>query len=275
MLRVFQLSAALLMLALSPPVLAQKSSGYMDLDGMSGVGPRLAVVRVMMSKTDATCPQQTGMFRIGSHGGVTDIVAVLRGFRDYRMDPTAAPDEFTYRRRIATDSCRIDIDISEQQKRNGDWVPLLQGSSTRTNASDDRTPKIDDPPVMSPAEREAYERADRAVEHAGNLRQGVTFTITSGTGFEGMDDCFEAVGTYLIDQGGVTLLFPTGLGGEVNRFFIERVDVDADHSTLYLSRGSCRVGFTVSASILRQGDWVPLPIAPPRSSKPRQGAEKN
>jgi len=77
-----------------------------------------------------------------------------------------------------------------------------------------------------------------------------------------LQDCFEAVGTYLIDQGGVTLLFPTDLGGELNRFFIERVDVDAWHSTLYLSRGSCRVGFTVSASTLREGSWVPLPIAP-------------
>jgi hypothetical protein len=75
--------------------------------------------------------------------------------------------------------------------------------------------------------------------------------------------CFEAVGTYLIDQGGVTLLFPTDLGRELNRFFIERVDVDADHSTLYLSRGACRVGFTVSASVLRDGGWIPLPIAPP------------
>jgi hypothetical protein len=77
-----------------------------------------------------------------------------------------------------------------------------------------------------------------------------------------MQGCFEAVGTYQIDQGGVTLLFTPGLGGEFNRFFIERVDVDADHSTLYLSRGSCRVGFAISASISREGSWVPLPIAP-------------
>jgi hypothetical protein len=77
-----------------------------------------------------------------------------------------------------------------------------------------------------------------------------------------LQDCFEAAGTYLIDQRGVTLLFPTDLGGELNRFFIERLDVDADHSTLYLSRGSCRVGFTISASISRDGSWIPLPIAP-------------
>jgi hypothetical protein len=60
----------------------------------------------------------------------------------------------------------------------------------------------------------------------------------------------------------VTLWFPAGLERELNRFIIERVDVDADHSTLYLSRGSCRVGFTVGASTLREGSWAPLPIAP-------------
>ena len=66
----------------------------------------------------------------------------------------------------------------------------------------------------------------------------------------------------MIDRSGVTLLFPIGLGGELNRFFIERVNVDPDHSTLFLSRGACRVAFTVSASISREGSWVPLAIAP-------------
>jgi hypothetical protein len=98
--------------------------------------------------------------------------------------------------------------------------------------------------------------------HAGNLLQGWTATFKSIVGFEEAKDCFDAVWTFQIDQSGVTLLFPAGLAGELNRFFIERVDADADHSTLYLSRGSCRVGFTISASTFREGSWVPLPIAP-------------
>jgi hypothetical protein len=175
------------------------------------------------------------------------------------MDATPDPDEFTARRRVATDSCRIDIDISEQQKKNGEWVRLSTGRSV---ISDDRSRKTDDLPAMSPAEREAYDRAGQAQMHVGSLRQGILATMAEGAGFEGMRDCFQAVGTYLIDQGGVTMLFPTGMGEELNRFFIERVDVDAEHSTLYLSRGSCRVGFTISASISREGSWVPLPIAP-------------
>jgi hypothetical protein len=104
----------------------------------------------------------------------------------------------------------------------------------------------------------------RARAHAGNLLQGWIATSKGTVGFEGAKDCFDAVATYRIDQLGLTLLFPAGLEGELNRFFIERVDADADHSTLFLSRGSCRVGFTISASIFRDGVWIPLPIASPR-----------
>jgi hypothetical protein len=143
MLRRPQVIAALLMMALSPAVLAQKSSGYMDIEDMSSVyGTQLAVFRVVISKTDAICPQQTGIFRIRPNGGVTEILAALRGKGDWRMDETAAPDDFTYRRRVATDTCRLDIDMSEQQQRNGEWMPLL--SASRPNAiSDDLGRKPD------------------------------------------------------------------------------------------------------------------------------------
>lgn len=266
--RVFRPIAVLLMLGFSSAALAQKSSGYMDLEEMSGVGPRLVVVRVMFSGTDATCPRQTGMIRISSNGALTDILALLKdNSPGYQMNPTAAPDSFTYRRRIETDSCRIDVDIGEQQQKNGEWKPLIYRYARGLEAIREDTRKVDDLPALSPAKREAYDRADREQLHAGNLRQGVTATITSGTRFEGIDNCFEAVGTYLIDQNGVTMLFATDLGGELNRFLIKRLDSDADHSTLFLSRGSCRVGFTVSASIFQEGAWSPLPIAPSVLSK--------
>jgi hypothetical protein len=265
MLRTPWVTAAFLMVALSPTAVAQKSSGYVDLDDMSGgIGTQLAVFRVLLSETDAICPQQTGIVRIASTGRVMEILAIVRGNSPgYRMDPTADPDDFTSRRRIETDSCRIDIDMSEQQQRNGEWAPLLAFDESN-DYSGDLNGKTDNPPPTSPAELDAYDRSNRARAHAGRLLQGVTATIKSGLWRGGRQDCFEAVGTYLIDRSGLTLLFPTGLGGELNRFFIERVDVDADHSTLYLSRGSCRVGFTISAAISRDGAWVPLPIAPPK-----------
>ena len=154
----------------------------------------------------------------------------------------------------------IDIDMSEQQKLNGEWVPLL--ASDEPNAADDLTRKTDDPPAIPQAELDAFDRNNRARAHAGGLRQGVTATTKSGLWRGGRRDCFEAVGTYLIDRSGVTLLFPTGLGGELNRFFIERVDVDAEHSTLYLSRGSCRLDSPSAPRSLAKdpGSHCPLPL---------------
>ena len=271
--RIPQVIAAFLIMALSPAALAQKSSGYMDLNEKSRLGTQLVVFRVMFSGTEAICPRQTGIFRIASDGGVTDTMAILRGFsRDWRMDATAAPDDFTYRRRVALDSCRIDIDIGVQQQRNGEWMPLVYPFARGVEAILESARKTDGSFPFSPAQTESLNRDFEAGAHAGNLGQGVIATFKNNLGFEGARDCFDAVATYLIDQSGVVLLFPVGLGGELNRFFAERVDIDADHSTLYLSRDSCRVGFTISASILQEGSWVPLPIAPPRL---RRDTERN
>jgi hypothetical protein len=256
----------LLTMVMSSAARAQKSSGHMDLNDFSTLlGTRLAIFRVMFSATDANCPQQTGLFQIRPDGAVTDIAAIMRNTGPgYHMDPTAASDAFTFRRRLEAESCRIDIDIGEQQQRNGEWVPLVSPLARGPDANYNRPLTEDEPAARPPSEWEAFDRDFNAGAHAGRLRQGLTGTIKSNEGFLGAVDCFDAIGIFQIDRSGVTLLFPAGLQGELNRFFIEREDVDADHSTLYLSRGSCRVGFTISASILREGSWVPLPIEPPK-----------
>src|SRR6266705_5450111 len=107
MLRTSHLIAALLIMGLSPAALAQKSSGHMELDDMSAGGPRLAIARVVISKTDAVCPRQAGMIRIDAHGGVKDVVVVLAlpGGRGWTIESTADADDFSFRRRLATDSC--------------------------------------------------------------------------------------------------------------------------------------------------------------------------
>lgn len=242
-----------------------------DYDAMFGT--RLAVFRVMFSKTDAICPQQTGLIEIRPDGFIVDIVAIMRnGGPDYRMDPTVASDDFTFRRRIEAESCRIDIDITAQRWGNGKWVPLAVPRARTPDANPPENPTVPKdyvPAARPPSELEALDRSMRARANAGSLLQGWTATDTSYVGFPRERDCFDAIAISQIDRSGVTLLFPAGLQGGINRFFIERVDVDADHSTLYLSRRSCRVGFTVSAAISREGTWVPLPIEPFTPSKKR------
>src|SRR3954462_13225189 len=123
MLRTARIILVLAATVLAPVALAQKSSGYMDLDDLSSdYGTQLAVFRIVISKTDAICPQQTGLFRIAPNGRVTDIEAILwwpvesSSSKGKVMDlsPVPAPDDFTYRRRLAMEACRIDLDITEQ-----------------------------------------------------------------------------------------------------------------------------------------------------------------
>ena len=115
---------------------------------------------------------------------------------------------------------------------------------------------------MPPAEHDAYDRND--------LGQGACWQLAS---VDDRNDHKRLMGwwTARLFRGGWHLsdrperrnvAVSNRPGRRLKRFFIERVDVDADDSTLYLSRGPCRVGFTIGASILRDGAWVPLPIAP-------------
>jgi hypothetical protein len=79
--------------------------------------------------------------------------------------------------------------------------------------------------------------------------------------------CFEAAGDYQIERTGIIFSFLTGLPGDLNRFVIERTDLDANRSRLYFMRGDCRFELTVSQSVLRDGQWLDLPLAPAASPK--------
>ena len=149
----------------------------------------------------------------------------------------------------------------QQQKAQNDAIHLQIKAQAEIELARVKA-NLDAKMALLDAHLKAATEARKGAAQAGGLRQGIVGLHVNSLWSDGMQDCFEAVGTYQIDQGGVALLFTTGLGGELNRFFIERVDVDADHSTLFLSRGSCRVAFTISAAISREGSWVPLPIAP-------------
>ena len=100
------------------------------------------------------------------------------------------------------------------------------------------------------------------VRDAGNLAHNVG-SMRAGFGFEGAPkECFEALGDYLIDQQGVTFAFLTHLPGELNRFLLERVDIDDERSQFRLTCGDCRFEFTVGASVLRGDQWLARAVAP-------------
>jgi len=65
-----------------------------------------------------------------------------------------------------------------------------------------------------------------------------------------------------IESSGIRFSFLTALPGDLNRFVIEREDPDANRGRLYFMRGDCRFELTVSQSVLRDGQWVLVPLTP-------------
>jgi hypothetical protein len=74
--------------------------------------------------------------------------------------------------------------------------------------------------------------------------------------------CFEALGDVHIERSGIRFSFVTALPGDLNRFVIERTDLDATRRRLYFTRGDCRFELTIGRSISRDGQWISVPLAP-------------
>jgi hypothetical protein len=257
----------LLLLGWSGLALSQEPSGRLDLhtDGPT----HLAVGMVGFTATDATCPQDFGVLRVHPNGWIELLAGSGVGIARQSNSHSEALDDRTQRLRIASESCRLDIDIREQGLRGGVWTQLLLRRDQR--------------PSRTPEERyEAQRRFSEAMrlqgtevtteqfvdllrnrtDPAGRLRDGFAFTSRQGIGFEDAPACFEAVGNYSIDQRGVALQFVTDLPGDLNRFVMERVELDDAHSQLTLSREDCRVAITIGASILSHDEWVARPVLP-------------
>jgi hypothetical protein len=125
------------------------------------------------------------------------------------------------------------------------------------------------PRELTPREKESADRRWRqlnALSTSGAL--GDTATGVRGVSFRDRPQtCVEALGDYQIDQKGVVFTFFTPLPGDLNRFVMERVDPDSSHGRLYFTRGDCRWELTISKSVLRDDEWVALPLAPVRPKR--------
>jgi hypothetical protein len=122
-----------------------------------------------------------------------------------------------------------------------------------------------EPRELTPAAKESVERMRAALDAwrtAGSLNQSVG-TVSKNFPFDDVPQtCFEAAGDYQIGRTGIIFSFLTGFPGNLNRFVIERADLDANRSRLYFMRGDCRFELTVSQSVSRDEQWVSLPLAP-------------
>jgi hypothetical protein len=266
-----------------------------DLDAVSGSGSRKIVfARVSFVEDDRSrCPEDSGSFEV--FGGTftqmrmalpTDIEGngSSNGWRS-----TLIPlDDDTYQYRVALPACRTDVAMRQQIRRGGGWTSQLVRRELRPSVPVEERRELERQRLerdrqscdgilarlgAACAEERARERQATEAVRLRDLHHEVSTTRQAFFFDEAPPVCFDATGEYRVIWIGVVFSFVTpdppvvlsgsgGLPQDQNRFVIERADPDENHGRLYFTRGDCRFELTVSQSVLRDGQWVAVSLAP-------------
>jgi hypothetical protein len=245
----------------------EQPHGRIDLELLSGSSPRFVVARVSFIEANSRCPEEEGALRIAL--GELSLVRVA-GLEGASKFPIEASDDETYRHRIAMSDCRMDIAIHQQIRREGLWSSLPVPENVRPSTPLERRLEIARrlfETELTPAKKEAAVRFLAGEQAFAEWYWGGNSESRSYSnfwyGFDGRPKtCFDAFDDYRMERTGVRFSFFTPFPIDLNRFVIERADPDASHGRLYFMRGDCRFELTISQSVLRDGEWTPVPLAP-------------
>jgi hypothetical protein len=252
---------------------AQEPNRRVNLDVVSNAPlPSIVVSRVSFAQGDSQCPEDRGQLRIS--GGTLALIRATptdpRPTSDWRM--TAQPiDDETQLYRLETSACQMDIAIRQQVRREGSWKPLLVPKQQRPSVPEEerrelqrqfienlRTPKEPNPSIREMVDRQIAANKERLAW--GN--SGFAPFMRMPFAFEDRPEvCFEALADFHVDRSEVQFSFLTPLPGDLNRFVIENANPDANRGRLYFMRGDCRFELTISQSVLRDGEWISVPLA--------------
>jgi hypothetical protein len=185
-----------------------------------------------------------------------------------KVDPI---DDITYRYQFAKAACRTDIDIRDQVRVGEQWQSLLVREDrrpslpphTRQEAAEKRMADL-----LRRAETEARENPMSDLDIVGTIGgtgpRRWTGTMT-GLVFpfdEAPQPCMDVLGEYRIASNGFAMSFFAPLPGELNKFVLEGLDLDQSHARIYLTKDDCRFEFTISQSVMHDGQWTALPLRP-------------
>jgi hypothetical protein len=272
--------ASLLVLGFTGQAQAQEPSGRIDLDVVSGSPQaKIVVVRVGFVENDRDCPERQHRLRIAK-ATLTQLEVRMPTDPGPHYSQTAGKpgDDETQLYQIATPTCRTEIAIRQQVRKDGAWVSLLVPRFERPSVpSDERREVLRQltesrrAQAQTPEARELLDRfmaADKALRAAGSLSPVYATRSIWAFVFEDKPEaCFEAIGDYRIERTGVTFSFMTDLPGDLNRFAIERADPDPNRARLFFTRGDCRFELTISQSILQNSGQIAVPVAPLPATK--------
>jgi hypothetical protein len=267
-----------LVLASTCGALAQQAGGRIDLGRFAEEVTGHVSVRAAFEEGSAVCPEDRTLLTI-SNGRLSQLRHNPSPPARWRRLESKTIDDETHRNQYATDECRFDLLVRMQVLRDGSWASLPVPRLNRPSLSREQKKNALDEfwesarrrsEGLSPEERK--ERQDRFFERQRmGWSMGRLSTMRTGFGFEGVpSNCFQAVGQFDLSSMGLTLSFPTNLPGDLNRFVIERADVDPYHARLYLVRDECRFELSISKSVLHGDQWAAVPLAaipPPRGQQ--------
>jgi hypothetical protein len=243
---------------------AQEGSGRIDLDVLSrSPFPNLFAARIAFGGGQSGCPVDHGYLSVSRSMLWQTRIGPEDPRLNSNMKATILPiDDETQQYRVESPNCRFDIAVRQKVRRDGVWASLLVPEIQRSNVRLEARREIK-PEELTPVEKERLEAADKARDTAGSLVSAPIGVMSMGFSFDNKPQtCLEVAGDYQIGRMGIIFSFLTGLPGDLNRFVIERTDLDANRSRLSFTRGDCQFELTVSQSLRRHGHWVALPIAP-------------
>lgn len=228
------------------------------------------ISRVTYGPVDVVCPEEHGTIEIKS--GQMFLTRVNRtGMRltlDGNSPSHARPvDDETYQYEIGNAECRLAMRVRLQIRLGDEWrtAPLPYWSRPsvpreekadlakammemmKTRRGTESPPPLPPPPQMlgdgsSIGEAFFYDRVSEAAPETG---------------------CFQAAGSYEIGPGGVSFIFLGALPGDLNRFAIERDDINRYQGRLLFTNATCRFQITVGGSVKSGVEWVPMTIDNP------------
>jgi hypothetical protein len=234
--------------------------------------PHFFAIPFVFEDSSLDCPEERWTMTVSK--GVLDIHHLnlppfepsTTGSTSIKFDPS---DDRTYRLQYARPGCRVDIDLRQQVRADGEWKSLLvveerrpslskeaQQDAVRRRLGDLAQPK--DAKPMTQADLDSINEMLRSKPPrwgASTMNLGFPFDAAPAS-------CMEVIGEYRITRNSFGLALFAPLPGELNKVVMDGTDLDAAHARIYLTREDCRFEFTISQSAVRDGQSVPIPLRP-------------
>jgi hypothetical protein len=217
---------------------------------------------------EVRCPEQHGVIEIKS-GLLSLHRAEQLQLRRYSLSELTGGgprplDDHQWQYQVGNAECSITLSVKLQLRSgSGEWVPAILPWLSRPGVSKD---------AKMAWMRDAMARArdglrikapsaspDIARSFGNGGSTSVAFFFDEIAGDQPQPKCFHAIGTYDINPRGVIFAFLGG-PGDINRFVVERKEINRYATRLDFIGGECRLQVTIGGSTWYNFDWAPLEI---------------